>query len=69
MQIERCGNIACRRPFEVDEVGANMPGNRESEEIKCPHCYYTITRRSNGVFRTHKLSPAQEDQYNLNNPL
>lgn len=69
MEIERCSNIDCRRPFEVSEFGGQMPGTKESEEITCPHCQHTITRRSNGVFRTYALSSEREKEYDLKHPL
>jgi DNA-directed RNA polymerase subunit RPC12/RpoP len=69
MEIERCSKEDCRRPFEVSEFGGQMPGTRESEDITCPYCNHTITRRSNGLFRTHALSPDREAQYNLDHPL
>ncbi|GAJ65787.1 hypothetical protein JFPO14_contig00039-0013 [Edwardsiella piscicida] len=69
MEIERCSNVDCRRPFDVSEIGGRMPGTKEPEDITCPYCHHTITRRSNGVFQTHALSSAQEAKYNLESPL
>jgi len=69
MDIERCGSSTCRRPFSVSEIGGTMPGTKEPEDITCPHCGHTITRRSNGVFNTHALTAEQEVAYDKQNPL
>jgi DNA-directed RNA polymerase subunit RPC12/RpoP len=68
MNIERCTNKDCRRPFDVNEFGGQMPGTKEMEDITCPYCSHTIQRISNGVFRTHALTPEQEARYNAANP-
>ncbi len=68
MDTERCTNDQCRRPFAVTEIHGHMPGTRESEDIACPYCDHTITRRSNGVFRTSALSLEFEAKYNLEHP-
>ncbi|MDG3084725.1 hypothetical protein P7F88_00910 [Vibrio hannami] len=52
-EIEKCS--ACNKKYEVSEIGGQMPGSKEPEEISCPYCGNTITRRSNGAFRTHAL--------------
>ena len=62
-RIDECGNDECRRPFYVSEFGGQMPGTKESEEITCPHCGWTKTERSNGVFRTSALSDEAEAEY------
>lgn len=69
MNIERCSSQACRRPFDVSEFGGQMPGTKESEDITCPYCGHTITRRSNGVFNTHALSVEHETKFNAEHPL
>jgi len=69
MEIEGCSNTACRRPFEISEYGLQMPGTKEREDITCPHCGHTITRISNGFFRTHALSGEAEAQFNASNPI
>ena len=61
MSIERCRE--CRRPFEVREIALQMPGTRDSEEVACPHCGHTVSRRSSGVFRIRGLSSEQEAAY------
>lgn len=40
-----------------------MPGTKESEEIRCPHCGDTKTERSNGAFMTSALSEEAEEKY------
>lgn len=57
-EVEKCR--ACGKPYWVSEIGGQMPGTRESEDISCPHCGHTITRRSNGAFTTSKLTPEAE---------
>jgi hypothetical protein len=69
MEIERCHNKECRRPFGISEMGGQMPGTKESEDITCPYCNYTYTQRSNGVFQTHALGKEQEDKYNKEHPI
>ncbi len=59
--IEHCQR--CGRPYNVTEQGGRMPGTREPEDISCPHCGYTITRSTNGVFRTSKLTPERESEW------
>lgn len=61
MEIEKCKG--CNRPFEVQEQGGQMPGTKEPEDISCPYCGYTRTQRSNGYFRTWKLSEERERQW------
>jgi DNA-directed RNA polymerase subunit RPC12/RpoP len=61
MRIEAC--VSCTRPFEISEIGGGMPGTKESEDITCPYCDFTRTERSNGMFRTHKLSEEREKQW------
>lgn len=60
-RIDECRK--CGRPFHVIEIGGQMPGTSESEEISCPHCRDTFTERSNGAFRTSALSPEAEFQW------
>lgn len=56
--IEAC--LRCGRPFEVEEIASGIPTARQREPITCPHCLHTIERTTHGVWRTHKLSPADE---------
>lgn len=58
----KCINPQCAKDFEITELGGQMPGNKESEEIICPYCGNIITRKSNGVFKTHKLTREQKDK-------
>ena len=57
-RIDKCGK--CGRPFYVSEVGGQMPGTKEREDIRCPHCGDTTQETSNGVFRTSELSSEAE---------
>jgi len=52
-EVEKC--TKCNKNYEITELGGKMPGTKESEEITCPYCNHTITRRSNGCFQTHAL--------------
>lgn len=56
--VEKC--TSCNKNYQVSEVGGQMPGSKESEDITCPYCRNTITRRSNGSFRTHALPEDQQ---------
>ncbi|EGU30877.1 hypothetical protein VIBRN418_16361 [Vibrio sp. N418] len=58
--IEQCPS--CKKNYEVKELGGNMPGSKESEEIRCPYqgCNHMFTRRSNGYFKTYKLPESQQ---------
>lgn len=59
-EVETCSNPSCGKKFGLSEIGGQMPGSKESEEITCPYCSYTVTRRSNGVFQTHELPKDQQ---------
>lgn len=52
-EIETCSD--CGKKYSIIELGGGVPGGKESEEIICPYCGYSYTRRSSGVFRTYKL--------------
>lgn len=69
MDIERCSNTKCHRPFQVSEYKLQMPGTKEREDISCPYCGHTIARISNGFFRTSGLLPEQETEFNKTHPL
>lgn len=58
MRIEICKE--CNKRFSVTEMGAKLPGTKESEEIECPYCGYAFKERSNGVFRTHRIEDASD---------
>jgi hypothetical protein len=60
-RIDEC--LKCGQPFYVNEIGGQMPGGRESEDISCPHCRHTFTERSSGTFRTSTLSAEAELQW------
>lgn len=60
MRVEQCDK--CQKRYSVTEIGGGMPGNKESEEISCPHCGYTYTERSNGTFQTSALHDENEGQ-------
>lgn len=65
----RCTNADCRRPFYVSEIGGQMPGSKEPEEIVYPHCRSEVERgSSNGYFQTAALSAENESEYLLRNP-
>jgi len=69
MEIERCSNYQCKRPFEISQIGGQMPGTKEREDITCPHCGHTIQRMCNGVWRTHAVSTEQEAEYERKHPV
>jgi len=55
MEIETCSNRECGKKFELQEMGGQMPGTKEPEDIRCPYCGHTIQRMTNGMWQTHKL--------------
>ncbi|HCF3826982.1 TPA: hypothetical protein NID16_005259 [Pseudomonas aeruginosa] len=60
MHVETCKK--CNEEYSVTEIGGEMPGSKEPEDIRCPYCGNVYTQRSNGVFRTHKIaSKSAED--------
>lgn len=59
-EIEKCGSPNCSKNFSVSEIGVKAPGGKESEDIRCPYCGYTISRRSTGCFKTHELPKEQQ---------
>ena len=60
-EIEKCRQ--CGRPFYVTQIGGQMPGTKEREDIICPHCRYTTTEISNGSFNTSSLSLEAEAKW------
>lgn len=68
MDIERCSNSKSRRPFEISQIGGQMPGTKEPEDIRCPYCGHTIQRMCNGVWQTHALTAEKEAEYNREHP-
>lgn len=69
MDIERCRNVECRRPFSVSEYQLGMPGTKDRESISCPHCHHSYERMSNGFFQTSKLSEAAEKEFCKAHPI
>lgn len=67
MEIVKCHNKNCGRPYEIREIGISGPGGKESEGISCPHCNDTYTRRSSGMFTTSAMTPEREADYNKAN--
>ena len=63
MEIQQCSSADCSRPFEVREIGGQMPGTKEPEDISCPYCGHTTRRTSNGSFMTTKMSPDAEREW------
>ncbi len=64
MDIQRCSNPGCARLFQINQLGGQMPGTKEPEDIICPYCSHTIQQMCNGVWQTYKLSDVQEQEYN-----
>lgn len=61
MGIEKCQD--CKEPFKVWEHKLAMPGTKEKEAIRCPHCGFTIERMCNGWWVTDKLSNEELKAY------
>ena len=51
--VEKCS--VCNKNYQVTKYGGGLPGTKEKEDIICPYCGNTITRLSNGCFKTHPL--------------
>ncbi|HYD81288.1 MAG TPA: hypothetical protein VEC06_15890 [Paucimonas sp.] len=68
MKFERCTNLDCRRPFQVNEFDFEKDGAYTSG-YTCPHCGHTQTAFSNSVILVHALSEEQEAEFNREHPL
>ncbi len=56
MNTETCRNPNCEKKFSVTEIGAGVPGGKESEPVICPYCGHTVrTERTSGTFLTGKI--------------
>ena len=76
MRFERCTNIDCHRPYQVNEFHFGGLGGAASnadafnaEEYTCPHCGHTQTAFSNSTVLVHALTEEQEEEFNRANPL
>jgi hypothetical protein len=68
MKFERCINLDCRRPFQVNEFNFGENGIGGSSYI-CPHCGQTQTAFTNSVILVHALSEEQEEEFNRKFPI
>lgn len=68
MKFERCSNLDCRRPFQVNEFDF---GGKETftTGYTCPHCGHVQTAFTNSVILVHALSEEQEVEFNRQYPL
>jgi hypothetical protein len=69
MLFQRCANLQCRRPFQVNEFPGKKTNANDPDNVICPHCGHTETRWSNSVFLVHALTPEEEAEFNKDNPL
>jgi hypothetical protein len=69
MKIKRCSNLKCMRPYEIYQIGGQMPGTKELEDIVCPYCNYITQEICNGSWQTYALTTEQEVEYNTKHPI
>jgi hypothetical protein len=76
MRFERCANIACRRPYQVNEfdfggfcTAASNADAFNAEQYICPHCGHTQAASGNSIVLVHALTEEQEQEFNRANPL
>jgi hypothetical protein len=69
MRFQRCTNLACLRPFQVNEFAGKKTGVKTPQEIICPHCEHKETLWSDHVFLVHALSAEEEAEFNAANPI
>ena len=66
--MEKCTNSNCGRPFQVTAIGGGVPGGKEKEEIRCPHCDHLVSSEMTSCsFLVSKLSPEKEAEWLANN--
>jgi hypothetical protein len=68
MKFERCTNLDCRRPFQVNEFDF-APNGSFTTGYTCPHCGHTQTAFTNSVILVHALSEEQEEEFNRTYPI
>lgn len=62
MNIEICKNDDCKKKFSYTQMGGNMPGTKESEEVRCPYCMtVAFSQRISGVFQSHEMDQDEEE--------
>lgn len=64
MRFQRCSNLDCLRPFQVNEFTGKDAGIDTPQEIICPHCGHKETLWTNSVFLVHALSAEEEEEFN-----
>lgn len=61
MNYETCTNPECGKKFSYSIIGADVPGHKESEEMRCPYCQHVVARsRMSGMYKTRKLEDDEE---------
>jgi hypothetical protein len=69
MNSERCSNPDCKRPYGIYQIGGQMPGTKELEDIVCPYCGHITQQMCNGSWQTFALTDEQEAKYNTEYPI
>lgn len=69
MKFERCINLDCLRPFQVNEFNFFRDDEAATSSYTCPHCGHTQTAFTNSVILVHALSEEQEKEFNRKFPL
>lgn len=59
--MQKCPSPTCGRPFGVATLGGGVPGGKEREEIRCPHCDHLVhAEMTSACFHVTKPTPEQE---------
>ena len=69
MKFERCTNLDCRRPFQVNEFDFASNDHTATTTYTCPHCGQVQMAFTNSVLLVHALSEEQEEEFNRKYPL
>lgn len=69
MKFERCTNLSCRRPFQINEFDFGSSAGKQVREYICPHCGHTQTAFCHSTILVHALTQEEEEEFNRTHPL
>jgi hypothetical protein len=70
MRVERCTNLGCLRPYQVNEFDFRDPATgRDVGHITCPHCGQMQIGFGSSTVLVHALTAEQEKEFNRTYPL
>lgn len=69
MRYQRCANLDCLRPFQINEFDGKRFGLHRAHTVTCPHCGHAETYISSNTILSHALSEEQEAEFNKLYPL